>query len=195
MADEPIKKDEEKKVEEPEGKEEGKEVKTETPEEKVEEKKEEKEEIKVKEKVEDKPRAEEKKEEKREIKVSSKLAKIINEIEKLTVLELADLVGALEDKFGVSASIAAAPVAAAPTGGDEEEKTEQTVFNVIIKSPGGSKIPVIKAIRELVPTLGLKDAKDLVDNAPKEVLSQVDKTKAQEAKKKLEEAGAEVELK
>lgn len=168
-----------------EKKEEEKEVKKEKKEEKKEVKKEKKKEAKEK-----------KKEEKKEIEVSPKLKKLIEEVEKLTVLELADLVSALEEKFGVSASVAALPATAPEGNGNgEKEAPEQTVFNVVLKSAGGSKIQVIKAIRELVPTLGLKDAKDLVDQAPKEVLTQVDKTKAEEAKKKLEEAGAEVELK
>jgi len=132
---------------------------------------------------------------KSEIKVSDKLQKIIEEIERLSVLELADLVKALEEKFGVSAAV---PVAAAPavaTPAVEEPKEEQTIFNVVLANAGANKISVIKALRELVPTLGLKDAKDLVDGAPKEVMTQVNKQTAQEAKKKLETAGAKVELK
>lgn len=131
-----------------------------------------------------------------------KLDKIIDEIEKLSVLELSDLVKALEEKFGVSAqTMVAAPVAGiqpapAPSdGASDEAKEEQTVFNVVIANAGANKIAVIKALRELVPTLGLKEAKDLVDGAPKEVMTAVNKKTAEEAKGKLTTAGATVELK
>ena len=129
----------------------------------------------------------------------AKLSKdeLMQAIEEMTVLELSDLVKALEEKFGVSA--AATMVAAAPAGGAApaagEPAEEQTVFNVIIASSGAQKIAVIKALRELVPTLGLKEAKDLVDAAPKEVMNQVNKKTADEAKEKLTAAGATVELK
>jgi large subunit ribosomal protein L7/L12 len=120
---------------------------------------------------------------------------LMSAIGEMSVLELSDLVKALEEKFGVSA--AATMVAAAPavSGAVEEPKEEQTVFNVVIASSGAQKIAVIKALRELVPTLGLKEAKDLVDAAPKEVMSQVNKKTAEEAKTKLTTAGATVELK
>src|SRR3989344_7007241 len=105
-------------------------------------------------------------------KVGKKLEGVIEEIEKLSVLELSELVKALEDRFGVTAalSVAVAPagqvgVGAAPQEGPTEE---QTTFNVILANSGTNKIAVIKAVRELVPTLGLKEAKDLVDGAPKE---------------------------
>jgi large subunit ribosomal protein L7/L12 len=119
---------------------------------------------------------------------------LIKQVEEMSVLELSDLVKALEEKFGVSA---AAMVAAAPTAGAAagEPKEEQTVFNVVIANSGAQKIQVIKALRELVPTLGLKEAKDLVDAAPKEVMTQVNKKTAEEAKAKLVTAGATVELK
>ena len=127
----------------------------------------------------------------------AKLSKdeLMQAIEEMSVLELSDLVKALEEKFGVSA--AATMVAAAPAGGaaPAEAAEEQTVFNVVIASSGAQKIAVIKALRELVPTLGLKEAKDLVDAAPKEVLNQVNKKTADEAKEKLTAAGATVELK
>jgi len=128
----------------------------------------------------------------------AKLSKdeLMQAIEEMSVLELSDLVKALEEKFGVSA--AATMVAAAPAGGAApagEPAEEQTVFNVIIANSGAQKIAVIKALRELVPTLGLKEAKDLVDAAPKEVLNQVNKKTADEAKEKLTAAGATVELK
>ncbi|OGY26998.1 MAG: 50S ribosomal protein L7/L12 [Candidatus Woykebacteria bacterium RIFCSPHIGHO2_01_FULL_39_12] len=122
---------------------------------------------------------------------------MIKDIEVLTVLELADLVKALEDKFGVSASAPLAAVSAASaatSGGDEASDEGQTTFNVIIAESGTNKIGVIKAVRELVPTLGLKEAKDLVDSAPKQVLEGVGKDAANEAKQKLETAGAKVEL-
>ncbi len=128
---------------------------------------------------------------------STKLTKIIEEIEKLSVLELADLVKALEEKFGVSSASMAAP--AASTGGSAEKKgealPEQTVFNVQLTEMGANKITVIKAVRELVPTLGLQDAKTLVESAPKDVLTGVNKKTAEEAKTKLEKAGAKVQLK
>lgn len=122
---------------------------------------------------------------------------LIKAVEEMSVLELSELVKALEEKFGVSAqAFAAAPAAAgAAAGADEEPKEEQTVFNVVVASSGANKISVIKALRELVPTLGLKEAKDLVDAAPKEVMTAVNKKTAQEAKEKLTAAGATVELK
>src|SRR3989344_7200945 len=108
---------------------------------------------------------------KAQIKVSKKLEGIITEIEKLSVLELSELVKALEAKFGTAA---AAPMAVAAAGaaaiGADEQTSEQTTFNVILSDGGANKISVIKAVRELVPTLGLKEAKDLVDAAPKPVL-------------------------
>ena len=116
-------------------------------------------------------------------------------VEEMTVLELSDLVKAMEEKFGVSAAMMAAPAAAAGNGAAEEPKEEQTVFNVVLASSGANKIAVIKALRELVPTLGLKEAKDLVDAAPKEVLTAVNKKAAEEAKEKLTQAGATIEIK
>ncbi|MDO8638161.1 MAG: 50S ribosomal protein L7/L12 [Candidatus Daviesbacteria bacterium] len=120
--------------------------------------------------------------------------KIIEQIEKLTVLELADLVKALEEKFGVSAApmAMAAPTAGPTTAG--EAAPEQTSFNVILTSGGANKIAAIKAVREIVPTLGLKEAKDLVEAAPKPVLEGVNKATAEEAKAKLTAAGGTVEL-
>lgn len=122
---------------------------------------------------------------------------IMEAVEKMSVLELSELVKSLEEKFGVSAQAMQAPAsnaAAAPAEG-AEEASEQTVFNVVIASGGANKIAVIKAVRELVPTLGLADAKALVDSAPKEVLTAVNKRTAEEAKTKLTAAGATVELK
>lgn len=129
--------------------------------------------------------------------MSDKTTKIIEEIEKLTVLDLAELVKALEEKFGVSAApmAVAAPAAAAGGTASEEPKEEQTTFNVVITNAGANKISVIKAVREVVPTLGLAEAKTLVESAPKEVVTGVNKATAEEAKKKLEAAGATIELK
>lgn len=119
-------------------------------------------------------------------------------IEEMSVLELSELVKALEEKFGVTAAAPVA-VAAAPAGGAAadagEPAEEQTIFNVEITSAGANKLGVIKALRELAPTLGLKEAKDLVDGAPKVVLEQVNKKTADEAKEKLTAAGATVTLK
>jgi large subunit ribosomal protein L7/L12 len=124
--------------------------------------------------------------------LSANATKILEMVEKLTVLELADLVKVMEDKFGVSASapvaVAAAPVAEGPAA------EEKTMFNVVITDAGANKIAVIKVVRELTE-LGLKEAKDLVEAAPKEVKTEVVKEQAEEMKKKLEEAGAKVELK
>ncbi|OGY59742.1 MAG: 50S ribosomal protein L7/L12 [Candidatus Colwellbacteria bacterium RIFCSPLOWO2_01_FULL_48_10] len=113
----------------------------------------------------------------------------ITEIEKMTVLEIADLVKAMEEKFGISATQAAAPAGAA--GG--EAAAEKTAFNVILKATGDQKINVIKAVKEATG-LGLKEAKDLVDGAPKMVKENLKKEDAEELKKKLEAAGATVEL-
>ncbi|MBI3486100.1 50S ribosomal protein L7/L12 [Candidatus Daviesbacteria bacterium] len=127
--------------------------------------------------------------------VSKDLEQIIEKIEKLSVLELADLVHALEDKFGVSAAAPMAVAGAAQAGnGDQPAAEEQTTFNVILSSGGANKIAVIKAVRELVPTLGLKEAKDLVEGAPKPVLEGVNKETANQAKTKLTGAGGTVEL-
>lgn len=125
---------------------------------------------------------------------NSKITKIIKEIESLSVLELNQLVKALEEKFGVQAG-AVAPVAGQPTAPAAEKKEEKAVVDLILKSSGKNKISVIKTCREVKPDLGLKDAKDLVEGAPKVLLKEVKKEEAEEAKKKLEEAGAEVELK
>ena len=115
---------------------------------------------------------------------------ILEAISNMSVLELSELVKAIEDKFGVSAAAPVA-VAAAPAAGAAEEKTE---FDVVLKEIGEKKIQVIKAVREITG-LGLKDAKALVDGAPKEVKTGVAKAEAEEMKKKLEDAGAKVELK
>ena len=121
---------------------------------------------------------------------------LLKTVEEMSVLELSEFVKALEEKFGVSAQamVAAAPAAAGAAEAGEPVE-EQTVFNVVIASGGANKIAVIKAVRELVPTLGLAEAKGLVDSAPKEVMTAVNKKTAEEAKEKLTAAGATVELK
>ena len=118
---------------------------------------------------------------------------IISAVETMTILELADLVKAMEEKFGVSAAAPVA-VAAGPAAAAEavEEKTE---FDVILKSAGAEKIKVIKVVREVVSGLGLKEAKELVDNAPKPIKEGVSKEVAEEIKKKFADVGAEVEIK
>jgi large subunit ribosomal protein L7/L12 len=116
---------------------------------------------------------------------------LIQEIETMTVLELANLVKALEERFGVSAAVAAAPAAAAPAAAAEE----QTEFNVEITEAGANKLNVIKAVREIVSGLGLKEAKDLVDGAPKVIKEGVSKDEAAKIKEKLEAAGAKVTVK
>ena len=120
-----------------------------------------------------------------------KIENLIAEIEKLTVLELADLVKAIEDKFGVSA--AAAAVVAAPAAGGAAAAEEKSSFNVVLKEAGANKIAVIKAVREATG-LGLKEAKDLVDGAPKTVKENVAKEEAEALQKALTDAGATVEL-
>lgn len=115
---------------------------------------------------------------------------IITKVESLTVVELAELVKKLEEKFGISAAAMAAPAAGAGAAAAEEKDS----FNVVLKSGGANKLAVIKAVREVVPALGLKEAKDLVDGAPKTIKEGAKKDEAAEIKKKLEEAGATVEL-
>ena len=117
---------------------------------------------------------------------------IISAIESMTVLELADLVKELEEKFGVSAAAPVAVAAAAAAAAPEEEKTE---FDVILKDVGAEKIKVIKVVREVCSGLGLKEAKDLVDNCPKPIKEAVSKEAAEEIKKKFAEVGATVEIK
>ena len=127
--------------------------------------------------------------------MSKNVEKIIESVEQLTVLELNELVKALEEKFGVSASapmMMAGTVSAAASAEPVEEKTE---FDVVLTDAGANKIGVIKAVRELNQTLGLVEAKNLVESTPKAVLEGAKKEAAQAAKKKLEEAGAKVELK
>ena len=116
---------------------------------------------------------------------------LIKAIEEMSVLELSELVKALEEKFGVSASAAPVAMMAMPGAAAGAEKTE---FDVVYKGPGSNKIAVIKVVREITG-LGLKEAKELVDNPPKPIKEGVSKEEAEELKKKLAEAGADVELK
>ena len=119
-----------------------------------------------------------------------KIEKLIEEIDALTVVELADLVKAIEEKYGVSAVAAAAPAAGGAAGAAAEEKS---AFNVVLKDAGANKIQVIKVVRDATG-LGLKEAKDLVDGAPKTVKENVAKEEAEDLKAKFTEAGAVVEL-
>lgn len=122
---------------------------------------------------------------------NEKITAIIEELKGLTVLELSELVHAVEDEFGVSA--AAAVAVAGPAAGGEAAAEEKTEFDVILKAAGGNKIAVIKAVREATG-LGLKEAKEVVDGAPKTVKEAISKDDAEALKAKLTEAGAEVEL-
>lgn len=133
-------------------------------------------------------------EEKKEVKVPEKFKKLVEEVEKMSVMDLAELVKVLEDKFGVSPMMVPQGGISAGASTSEVVKEEKTSFNVELKNAGAQKIQVIKALREITG-LGLKEAKDLVDGAPKTVKENVKKEEAEEMKKKLEEAGAAVELK
>jgi len=128
--------------------------------------------------------------------MAEKTEKIIEQIEQLSVMELSELVKALEEKFGVTAMpmMAAGAPAAGGSAAPAEAAEEKSEYNVVLTASGDQKIAVIKAVREIKPDLGLKEAKDLVDAAPKE-LGTMKKEDAETAKKKLEEAGATVELK
>ena len=125
---------------------------------------------------------------------SEKVLNLMEEVKGLTVLELSELVKALEEEFGVSASAPMAMAAAAPAAGGETAAAEKTDFDVMLESAGAQKIKVIKAVREITG-LGLKEAKELVDNAPKPIKEGASKEEAEEIKTKLEEVGAVVELK
>ena len=133
-------------------------------------------------------------EEKKDVVVPEKFEKLVAEIEKMSVLDLSELVKVLEEKFGVSAAAPMMMGAMPAAGGASEAAEEKTEFDVELTSAGAQKINVIKAVREITG-LGLKEAKDLVDAAPKVVKEKVAKAQAEEIKKKLEEAGASVELK
>ena len=126
---------------------------------------------------------------------SEKVTALVDQVKELTVLELSELVSTLEEEFGVSAAAPVAAVAAPAAGGAAgAAEAEQTEFDVILKSPGSSKINVIKVVKE-ISGLGLKEAKALVDETPKAVKEKVSKDEAESIKAKLEEAGAEVEVK
>ncbi len=162
---------------------------------KEEEKKEEKKDDKKEEKKDDKKdeKKEEKKDDQEEVAVPKKFKAIVEEIENMSVIDLSELVKILEKKFGVSAQ----PVAAAPAqggGSGEEKQEEKSVYDVELTETGSNKISVIKGIREFV-SIGLKEAKEMADNAPKVIKNQVPKEDADKMKKKLEEAGAKVTLK
>ncbi len=125
--------------------------------------------------------------------MSEKVTKLIEDVKALTVLELSELVKALEEEFGVSAAAPAAVAVAAPAAG-EAAAAEKTEFDVVLKSAGANKVAVIKAVKEITG-LGLKEAKEIVDGAPKTLKEAVSKDDAEAMKAKLTEAGAEVEVK
>jgi len=133
-------------------------------------------------------------EEKPKVELSEQMEGMIKSIEDMSVLELSDLVKALEDKFGVSAAAPAAAVAVAGAGAPGAAEEEKSVFDVVLTDFGAKKINVIKEIRALT-SLGLKEAKDLVESTPASVKEGVVKEEAEKIKKQLEEAGAKVELK
>lgn len=138
--------------------------------------------------------SEEKKDAKEEVVVPAKFEKLVAEIEKMSVLDLSELVSVLEEKFGVSAAAPMMMGAAAAPGAAAEVADEKSDFDIEITAAGDQKINVIKAVREITG-LGLKEAKDLVDGAPKVIKEKVAKAEAEELKKKLEDAGASVSLK
>ena len=121
-------------------------------------------------------------------------AQVLTYLENANMMEISELIGEIEEKFGVTAAAPIAAVAAAPTGGTAEAGDEKDEFDVILTSSGSSKIYVIKAVRTIT-SLGLKEAKELVDGAPKAIKEGVSKAEAEELKKQLEEAGGSVELK
>ena len=191
------KKEEEKKEEK---KEEEKKEEEKKEEKKEEEKKEEKKDAPAKEETEktEEPKKEKvvpDKKEKAKIEIPAKFKDLVKQIEELSVLDLAELVKVLEEKFGVSsAPVAAMPAAGGATAGGGGAAEEKSSFDVELKAVGEQKISVIKAVKDITG-LGLKEAKDLVDGAPKVIKQEVKKEDAEEMKKKLEEAGAIVELK
>ncbi|MBI4226296.1 50S ribosomal protein L7/L12 [Candidatus Roizmanbacteria bacterium] len=133
-----------------------------------------------------------------ETKLSEKLQKLAKEIESLTLLEMADLSKYLEKRFGISATPLAAPLTPTSPGGQtqaSQPSEEKTLFTVVLSASGDNKLGVIKAVREILPNLGLMEAKKLVESAPKELLQNVKKEQAEEAKKKIETAGGKIELK
>ncbi len=138
--------------------------------------------------------ASEAKEEAKEVEVPAQFKKLVEEIEKMSVLELSELVKVLEEKFGVSSAAPMMMAGMPAAGGEEAAAEEKSEYDIELTAAGDKKINVIKAVREITG-LGLKEAKDMVDGAPKVVKEKVKKEEAEEAKKKLEEAGASVELK
>lgn len=146
----------------------------------------------------DKNNKEEKNNEKKEIEIPEKFKKIVQEIEKMSLIDLAELIKILERKFGVSSmpSVVPAVVKAEEGPAEKEKEEEKTAYKVVLKSPGAKKIEVIKVVKEITQK-GLKESKDLVDATEKEpqvIKEGVKKEQAQELKRKLESAGAEVEL-
>ena len=127
--------------------------------------------------------------------MAANIESLVEELSKLSVLEAAELVKALEAKWGVSAAAPVAMAAAAGPAAAAEPVEEKTEFDVVLKDGGAKKIEVIKVVRQLIPSLGLKEAKDMVDGAPQTVLSAVSKEAAADARAKLETAGAGVEVK
>lgn len=127
--------------------------------------------------------------------MTEKIQKIIEEISNLTVVELNDLVKSLEEKFGVAMPVfqSGAIVSSSVPSGEEEKSS--AVVDVVLVDSGANKINVIKVIREINPNISLKDAKDIVDNPPQKIVEKVESSKANELKKKFEEAGAKIELK
>ena len=125
--------------------------------------------------------------------MSEKVTKLIEDVKSLTVLELSELVKALEEEFGVSAAAPMA-VAAAPAAGGAAAAEEKTEFDVVLKAAGDNKIKVVKAVKDITG-LGLKEAKEMVDGAPKTIKEKVAKDAAEDIKKQLEELGAQVEVK
>jgi len=183
MADEEVKNDDTVASEE-----EVKEETTEATEEKAEE-------VKEEPKAEEKPAEEAPKEEKKEVEVPKKFKDLVKTIEEMSVLEMAELVKVLEEKFGVSAAAPVAVAGPAAAGAPAEEAEEKSAYTVVLTAAGSNKIGAIKAVREINQTLGLKEAKDLVDGAPKTVAENLKPEEANAAKEKLEAAGATVELK
>lgn len=142
--------------------------------------------------AEEKETQQEEKQEK--IELSENAEKVLELVSELSVLELSRLVKAMEDKFDIQPMAAAMPVAGGNGGNGNGEEEEKSAYDLVLKSGGDKKIGTIKALRAIDKNLGLKEAKDLVDNAPKTVVEAMPAEEAQEAKKTLEEAGAEVEL-
>lgn len=154
-------------------------------------------EAKVEEKKAPEPKSAETKAPEAKAEVPAKFKDLVDQMDKMSVLDLSEFVKVLEDHYGVSAAAPVAMVAggAAPAGEAAEAAEEKTSFDVVLANAGAQKIQVIKAVREIKPDLGLKEAKDLVDGAPKELLKGAKKEDAEAAKTKLEAAGATVELK